>query len=247
MRSGIVNRSFSVKFVAAIACIAAILSLGSSACVAPRPKQPMDFPTVATASPDPAALAPYKIQVADRLSIKFYRNPELDQEVVVRPDGKISLPFIDDVLCAGLGPQELDRLLTKKYAGELSIPDITVIVLEFGAQKVYVTGQVFKPGVVELVGEKTMYQAIKEVGGFDIGARRTACVLIRRMPDGEYVGRSVNLEEVEYGRDPGADVPLLPGDMIHVPNSAIANMGEFVTMYIRNLLPINPTTVIRGF
>lgn len=247
MRNGIVNRSRSSKIGVAATCIAVVLSLFAGACVAPGPKQPMDFPTVATASPDPATLPPYRIQVADRLSIKFYRNPELDAEVIVRPDGKISLPFIDDVLAAGLGPQDLDRLLTKKYAGELSIPDITVIVLEFGAQKVYVTGQVFKPGMVALNGEKTMYQAIKEVGGFDIGARRTACVLIRKNADGEYVGRRVNLEEVEYGRDPGADVPLQPGDMVHVPNSAIANMGEFVTMYIRNLLPVNPTTVIRGF
>jgi hypothetical protein len=52
---------------------------------------------------------------------------------------------------------------------------------------------------------------------------------------------------VEYGRSPENDVPLQPGDMVHVPNSAVANIGEFVTMYIRNMLPVNPTTVIRGF
>jgi protein involved in polysaccharide export with SLBB domain len=207
----------------------------------------MDLPTRAMTSPNPADLAPYKIQVADRLAIRFYRNPELDQEVVVRPDGKISLPFIDDVLCAGIAPQDLDRLLTTKYAGELSIPDITVIVLAFGAQKIYITGQIFKPGMIHLDGEKTVYQAIKQAGGFDIGARRTHVVLIRRMPDGEYAGHRINLKEVEYGRNPGADVPLQAGDMIHVPNSVISNMGEFTTMYIRNLLPVNPTTVIRGF
>ena len=101
--------------------------------------------------------------------------------------------------------------------------------------------------MVELVGEKTVYQVIKQVGGFDIGARRTNVILIRKMPDGQYVGRSINLKEVEYGRAPGNDVPLQPGDMVHVPNSAVANIGEFVTMYIRNMLPVNPTTVIRGF
>ncbi len=237
----------SVRSAGALAIVTGLLCLSATACVAPGPRQPMDLPTTASSSPEPADLPAYRIQIADRLQIRFYRNPELDQEVVVRPDGKISLPFIDDVLCAGSTPRDLDRLLTKQYAGELSIPDITVIVLEFGAQKVYVTGQVYKPGLYELIGQKTVYQLIKEAGGFDIGARRTHVVLIRRMPDGEYIGRRLNLKEVEYGRDPGADVPLQPGDMVHIPNNAISNMGEFVTLYIRNLLPVNPTTVLRGF
>jgi protein involved in polysaccharide export with SLBB domain len=207
----------------------------------------MDFPTLATTSPNAADLEPYRIQVGDRLAVRFYRNPELDQEAIVRPDGKISLPFIDDVLCAGLAPNDLDHQLTRRYAGELTIPDITVVVLEFGNQRAWVTGQVMRPGMIDVRGPMTVYAAIKQAGGFDIGAKIDQVILIRKVADDEYHGRAIDLREVEYGRAPMEDVPLRGGDMIHVPNKAIANMGEWVNLYIRNLLPISPTTIIRGF
>ena len=77
----------------------------------------------------------YRIQVGDQLDIKFFYNPELNEQVTVRPDGRISLQLVHEIMVAGLTPSELTDLLTKKYAPELKKPEITVIVRSFGAHK----------------------------------------------------------------------------------------------------------------
>src|SRR5262245_59044784 len=95
--------------------------------------------TMATARPESAA---YRIQNGDSLAIRFYRNPELNNDVVVRPDGMISLPLIDDVPAAGTSPQDLGKTLEQRYQGELATPDVTVIVAKFGAERIFVGGEV---------------------------------------------------------------------------------------------------------
>src|SRR5262245_32306929 len=97
--------------------------------------------TMATEHPQPGA---YRIQNGDSLAIRFYRNPELNNDVVVRPDGMISLPLIDDVAAAGSTPQDLGKALEQRYTGELATPDVTVIVAKFGAERVFVGGEVDK-------------------------------------------------------------------------------------------------------
>ena len=186
---------------------------------------------------------PYQIQVDDLLTIRFYRNPELDQDVRVRPDGKISLPYVDDVLASGRTPDGLDATLTKAYTGELATPDVTVIVVEFGAQKVYVGGSVSSEGQVDLRGEMTMAQAIKAAGGFDRTARRDQVVLMRRDGGGNVKAWAVDFRQIDNGKHPELDIMLQPFDIIHVPQSAIANVNLWIDQYIRENLPINPSTL----
>ncbi|HET9063190.1 MAG TPA: polysaccharide biosynthesis/export family protein [Candidatus Binatia bacterium] len=224
------------------AMVAALaLGLLATACGPHRNYAPFD--TIATLEDeryDITQLPEYKLQVGDALSIKFYRNPELDQNVVIRPDGRISLLFLDDIKAAGLTPAQLDEEITRRFTGELAVPDIAVIVTELGGHNVFVDGEVFKPSMVKLSGGMTMLNAISSAGGFRPEAIREQVILIRRDKAGEPIGHAVDLKPVIFGRAPEGDVLLQPFDIVYVPRSKIANANLWVKQYIRDMLPINP-------
>ena len=183
----------------------------------------------------------YRLQVGDQLDVQFYKTPELNARVRIRPDGKISLQLVDEVEAAGRTPAELDAQLTAAYAGELRAPKITVSVIEHGARRVYVGGEVEQPTMLLLEGELTAFQAIQQAGGFANTAAADAVILIRRNPQGVAVGIEVDLHQVGKGKHPERDVALQPQDIIYVPRSRIANVNLFVEQYIRNNLPVTPT------
>lgn len=194
------------------------------------------YPTLAE-NPVPQA-DPYVLQVGDELAIKFYTNPELNEDVKIRPDGMISLQLIDDVPAAGRSPADLDAELTRRYTGELADPQISVIVRTAGGHRMYVDGEVTKPGVVEVLGGMTLYQAIAMAGGLTDNAHRKQVILIRRGPDGQPVGRSIDVRGIQRGSNPGSDVPVRPLDIVYVPKSKVATLDLFVKQYIRDALPI---------
>jgi protein involved in polysaccharide export with SLBB domain len=225
--------------------ILSALMLSLSACTPKIPPRPADgplsdaelYPTLVQ-NPRPG-LEPYVLQVGDELSIKFYTNPELNEEVKVRPDGMISLQLIDDVPAAGLSPAQLDAELTKRYTGELADPQVSVLVKTTGGQRVYVAGEVGKQGVLPLVGGMTLYQALQDAGGFTETAHRKQVVLIRKGPDGTPFGKIIDVRPVEDGYNAALDLPLRPLDVVFVPRSKIANVDLFVKQYIRDALPIS--------
>ncbi|MFM8411264.1 MAG: polysaccharide biosynthesis/export family protein [Alphaproteobacteria bacterium] len=180
---------------------------------------------------------PYVMQPGDVLSIKFYRNPELNEEVTIRPDGKITLQLVEDVRAAGLSPESLGEDLKDRYRKELAHPDVTVIVKSFSGQRVYVSGEVGTSGLQTLQGQTSLYQAIQQAGGFLISAKRDQVLLIRRGPDGRPRGESIDLEMVENGTDPQQDVMLRPYDIVFVPKSRIAEVNTFVELYVTRNLP----------
>ncbi len=181
----------------------------------------------------------YRIQVGDQLDIKFFYNPELNEQVTVRPDGRISLQLVREIMTAGLTPAELTDLLTKKYAKELKMPEVTVIVRSFGSQRVYVDGEVAKPGIVPLVGFVTVLQAISQAGGMKDSARMSEVVLIRRGTDNKPLTLQVNAQKVIDGTDMSQDIALKPFDIVYVPKSPIANVNVWVDQYIRKNIPIS--------
>jgi len=228
-----------------VGAMAVCLAVLAGACGPHAGYAPYDtVPTMATERYDVNQLPQYRLQVGDQLTIKFYRNPELDQEVVIRPDGKISLPFIDEVQCAGLTPEDLDKEITRRYVGELAIPDITVIVAGFGGHRVYVDGMVEKPGMIALAGGMTMQGAIASAGGYRDEAIREQVILIRREAGGEPVGHAVDLRKVIYGQEPEGDVLLQPYDIVYVPRSKIANANLWVKQYLQDMMPIRPGLAI---
>jgi protein involved in polysaccharide export with SLBB domain len=183
------------------------------------------------------APAPYQIQAGDELTIKFYRNPELDTDLIVRPDGMISMPLVDDIAAAGSTPQALGETLEARYAGELAVPDVTVIVKKFGGQRVWIGGDVETPGEFELTPGLSMAGAIQKAGGFKDSARVSQIVLIRRGADGKPRGTSIDLTDVVGGTHPEQDVVLAPYDIVVVRRSSVGNMNTFVDLYISRNIP----------
>ena len=180
---------------------------------------------------------PYRIQRGDSLAIRFYRNPELNIDLVVRPDGMISLPLINDVAAADTSPQDLGRKLEGLYKSELAVPDVAVIVTKFAGQRIYIGGEVTTPGEQELPAGLTMYGAIVKAGGFKSSARLNQVILIRKCGDGKLGGKSFDLTEVHGGTHPEFDVALEPYDIVVVPRSAVGNVNTFMELYITRNLP----------
>jgi protein involved in polysaccharide export with SLBB domain len=184
----------------------------------------------------------YRIQPGDQLDIKFFYNTELNEQITVRPDGRISLQLVGEIKAAGLTPAQLTDLLTKTYAAELNKPAITVIIRSFSLQRVFVDGEVNKPGLVILVAPTTALQSISQAGGLKDTARTDEVILIRQNADNKYTATMLNLEKALEGSDTKQDILLMPLDIIYVPRSHIANVNVWIDQYIRKNIPV-PITV----
>jgi protein involved in polysaccharide export with SLBB domain len=184
----------------------------------------------------------YRIQVGDQLDIKFFYNPELNEQVTVRPDGRISLQLVREIIASDLTPAQLTDLLTQKYAPNLQRPEITVIVRSFSAQRVYVDGEVAKPGMISLTGLMTVLPAISQAGGVKDTARTAEVIVIRRGAGNKPLAITVNLNKAIDGTDMNQDIILKPFDIVYVPKSPIANVNKWVDLYVRKNLPISIST-----
>ncbi len=199
------------------------------------------YPTAVVNSPEIATAryptVEYRIQPGDTLEVRFYNNPELNETVTVRPDGKISLQLAPEARAAGLTPEELSRQLTGQYSQELRNPKIAVLVRTPASNRVYVGGEVFKPGVVSLLAPLTVFQSITEAGGLTNEARTKEIVIIRK-GEKKPIIFTVNLANVIDGSNLSEDVTLMPFDIVFVPKSPIANVDLWVDQYLRRLIPI---------
>jgi len=217
-----------------IACM--LVLMGLAACSYPKAPYEPALPTLAS---PPAPPAPYVMLAGDSLSVKFYKNPELNEDVVVRSDGMISLQLVGDVPAAGRTPTELTADLKQRFSTELQDPSIAVIVRKPVGDRIYVGGEVGKQGFIDLTGGLTLFQAIQASGGFVKTAHRAQVILIRRTPDGKATGRSIDVRPVQEGEHPENDVLLAANDVVFVPRSKIGNVDNFVEMYIREVLPVS--------
>lgn len=189
-------------------------------------------PSVSASSP-----APYKLQFEDEIEVKFHFVPELNDRLRIRPDGMISLQLIDEVKAAGLTPAELDRVLTEKYSSVLHEPELTVIVREFSGRQVFVGGEVRVPGMIPLKGNLTAFQAILQAGGFKNSSKLTSVVLLRNQGSKKPFFATLNLEEHLAYPESHNDVYLQPYDVVFVPKTMVASLGQFVDQYINQLIP----------
>lgn len=178
----------------------------------------------------------YYLQPGDNLDIKFFYNPELNENVTIRPDGKISLQLIEEVQAAGLTPAQLDDLLTEQYAMQLKQATLTVIIKEFGGQRIYVGGEVNSPQVLEVVGKVNALQAIFNAGGFKDNAKMSSVMIVSRGPENAPQVRKVDLKQALNGNLSENDYLLKPFDMVYVPKTNLARADEFMK-HIYNFIP----------
>lgn len=185
-----------------------------------------------------AAAGEYRLQPGDELDIRFYYNPELNSSVLIRPDGRISLPLANEIQAAGQTPQELTQRLRTSYEQELRRPELTVIVRSFNSQKVFVGGEVASPGVIQALGPLTVLQSVTQAGGFKETARVNEVLIIRRDPSvPDPIVIPVDIAAVVDGSRTNQDIALMPFDIVYVPKSEIANVNKFVDQYIRQNIP----------
>ena len=164
----------------------------------------------------PPPLDSYVIGIEDVIRVSMPDHPELSAEVPVRPDGRISLPLLDEVLAAGLTPAELKQSLLEGYRSFVTVPNVSVMVTEVNSLKFYVLGEVNQPGVFDLRRPTRMLQAIAMAGGFTGFAGKDKVIVIREV-DGAQERLEVHLKKVYSGDDIEANLLLRPGDTLVVP------------------------------
>ncbi len=171
------------------------------------------FPSKVTAGEDG-----YVIGVEDVLEVTVWGNQALSHTVTVRPDGKISLPLIDDVQAGGLSPIQLRDSITERLKEFVDDPDVTVIVSEINSFKIFINGEVVRPGMYRLQSKTTILEAISLAGGFTPWASPNRITVVRKGKDGEKRIR-VRYNKIIKGKDPEGNIMLKPGDTIIVPRS----------------------------
>ena len=197
-------------------CAAAIAVLGmilSGCTTGPQMAGP---PTGTVASP-----ADYNIGPGDTLDIFVWRNPDLSTKVPVRPDGKISIPLVEDIACSGKTPTQLARDIEGRLAKYVKDPNVTVIVDSFVGsygQQVRVVGEAAQPKAIPFKNHMTVLDAMIEVGGLTQYAAGNRATIVRNV-DGHQSNFNIRLNDLLKDGDVGANIALAPGDIIIIPQS----------------------------
>jgi polysaccharide export outer membrane protein len=176
-----------------------------------KPKGGATAPVAAAAND-----AEYKIGAQDVLRIDVWKEPEISRTAPVRPDGRISLPLINDVQAAGLTATQLAAVIADGLRKYITNPQVTVGVSEINSRRVYVTGEVTRPGAFPLLPNMTVLQALSSSGGFSQFAKLKS-IYVLRTEDGKQIKYPFNYKAVVSGRKPELNIALQPGDVIVVP------------------------------
>lgn len=181
--------------------------------------------TLPTDSPiaEPSASPPvstYRIGPEDKLTISVWKNEDISQTVVVRPDGMITLPLLNDVKAAGLTPAELRTYLIEQLGAYINNVELSVITNEIHSLKYSVLGEVSKPARYELKSRLTVLEAIAAAGGFKPFAARKRIVILRQMDGDEAVQRiPFNYDQAAASNGTEGNPEIQPGDIVMVPAS----------------------------
>jgi polysaccharide biosynthesis/export protein len=182
---------------------------------AQEPAKPTPIP--GTPGPSQAATDPaYKIGPQDMLRVDVWKEPDISRTVPVRPDGKISLPLLNDVQAAGLTAMELAGAIRDGLTKYITNPQVTVTVSEINSRRFYCMGEVLKQGSYPLLPNMTALQAISSCGGFTQFAKLKGIYILRN-EDGQQKKHPFNYKDVVKGNHPEENIPLQPGDVIVVP------------------------------
>jgi polysaccharide export outer membrane protein len=195
------------------------------------------------APPAPAVVEPgadpaYVLAPADVIEIKFFYNSELNETVIVRPDGRISMQLVNDIQAAGRTPSELRADLMRLYAVELKQPELAVIVRHVAPRRLYVGGEVRAPAMLKMEGRLSLMQAIFEAGGVTRAGKVSDVVILRYRgtPEPEFI--KVDMRAAFERGDRRGDLELQPLDIVWVPRTKIARVNDFMEQYVRQLIPL---------
>lgn len=158
----------------------------------------------------------YVIQPNDLLEVFVWKEPTLTRKVLVRPDGRISFPLVQDIQAAGITPGELKEQVERKLSNFLSAPEVTIIVEAIQSYRIYVLGKVQKPGGINTEKPVTVLQALALAGGFQDFAKDSEMTVIRTLGK-DHIVFDFNYRDVIHGKKPEQDITLRSGDVVVVP------------------------------
>jgi polysaccharide biosynthesis/export protein len=189
----------------------------------PNPPAATNSPQVAAVpstdiSPSHGVPDDYQIGAGDVLTISVWKEPEASiPSVVVRPDGKISMPLLKEVSVAGLTPAETEKLITERLSKTIKVPDVTVVVTGIHSKKIYVVGAVKKEGPIAYTYRMSVMQAISEAGGLNDYAKRKKIYVLRNEGGRDY-RLPFDYDAVLKGERMELNLQLVPGDTLVVPH-----------------------------
>ena len=174
-----------------------------------------DKPAATAQAPEASSGSDYVIGADDTLHISVWKEPDLSETLPVRPDGKISMPLLNDVMAAGLTPLQLKDSLTEKLKKYIADPRVTVVVTAMNSRRIFVSGEVLHTGHMTLLPHMTMLQALSQAGFTQFA--NVKGIYLLRMENGKQEKLPFNYKEVIKGNHPEQNIVLQPGDTLVVP------------------------------
>jgi polysaccharide biosynthesis/export protein len=182
----------------------------------------------------------YRAGRGDELNFRFTYVPELNTVATVRSDGQVSLPLVGDVLVQGLSVPEIASKLEAALAGKVKRPQVVVNVQgAVSSQRVFVGGEVMRPGAQGLIGPVTVMQAVVAAEGLKDTANASDVLVLRQVSGAPQQVFKVRLDRLMAGDAQVQDMVLRPQDVVIVPRSGVASLNVWVDQYLRRNLPIN--------
>ena len=211
----------------ALALVGSLVCVISIACELPafaQAQTPPQQPPPTSAATPPAVMRPanlavpgnYVIGTDDLLGIVYWKDKDMSTDARVRPDGRISLPLINEVVAAGLTPEELQKRVTEESAKYMEDASITIVVREINSLRVFITGEVNKPGPYPITSATTVMQLISLAGGLREYANSKNIMIMRKEGD-KQTSLKFNYKEVAAGKNLKQNIDLKPGDTVVVP------------------------------
>ena len=182
----------------------------------PAPPAGTPAPPVMAAPNGPTVPNDYVIGTDDILQVVFWKDKDMSAEARVRPDGRIALPLINEVQAAGLTPEALQKKITEESRKYMEDASITIVVREINSLKVFITGEIAKPGVYGLTSSMSVMQLLSLAGGLKEYANAKNITIMRNQ-GGKQVALKFNYREVAAGKKLQQNIELKPGDTVVVP------------------------------
>ena len=208
--------------------VAALFLIGSMAVAQDAPAPPPESPAATPASgkaaidktpsvtPDNQAGPEYVIGPEDTLHVSVWKEADLTATLPVRPDGKISLPLLNDVQAAGLTPLQLAASVTEKLKKFISDPRVTVVVTQINSKRIYLVGEVLHPGAMPMLPNMTVLQALSSAGLNQFA--KTKGIYVLRTENGKQYRFPFNYDAAIKGEQMEQNIWVQPGDTIVVPH-----------------------------
>ncbi len=221
-----------IAVVSALVVLATLGGVSLAAPPAPASPRPAPAPTAPNTPPDD-----YILTAGDQIEVNVYGGPDLSRTVTIKPDGIVALPLINQVKASGKTAPQLEAELTKLYGKYLRTPSVSIIVRQFRMHRVYVMGEVSKPGRYDITDDTSVLDAITSAGGVTDKANLDA-VQLSRVENGKSKSIPIKMSQMLQGKDPGQNVRLQNGDLLYVPKRGLSFLEILQTILsLRGILP----------